>query len=117
MSIDAPNHEKKRIEKRQANLPVQEKKKITTPRCGCGFSLIFFPSNNRYKTEKSVFMNNANFRHSNSCHRSSHMLLQQHVLSGSLTWNGESQRIITALLEMMRYEDHVDSKTVRNILK
>ena len=61
-------------------------------------------------------MNNANFRHSNSCHRSSHMLLQQHVLSGSLTWNGESQRIITALLEMMRYEDHVDSKTVKNIL-
>ena len=62
-------------------------------------------------------MTKEKFHHSNECCPSSQLLLQQNVSSGAFTYNRESQSIVTALLEIMRYEDHVDSKKVRNILK
>ena len=117
MSYDAPNHEENRREKRQANLPNHAKINRNRPRCDFGFSLNFSPSNNRDKTSKSLFMTKEKFHHSNECCPSSQLLLQQNVSSGAFTYNRESQSIVTALLEIMRYEDHVDSKKVRNILK
>ena len=117
LNADAPTAEKKRNAKRQANLPDYAKRQRKKRRCGCDFGVNYSSSNNRDKEDKSVFVTKANFLHSNGCRPSSQQLLQQHVSSGTFTRKGVSQRSISTLLDMMRYEDHVESKTVRNILK
>lgn len=50
-------------------------------------------------------------------------LVQQHVQSGTFSCRGSqvvdksATNIMTTLLNMMRYEDHVTAKTLRNVLK
>ena len=117
MNADAPSHEEKRTAKRQASIPTFSRRERKKKRCGCEFGINFSRTNRQDKDDKSVFITKASFRHTKGCRPSSQQLLQQHVTSGTFSRKGASQRSINTLLDMMRYEDHVESKTVRNILK
>lgn len=120
LNADAPAHEDKRTKKRKQNLPAISQRDTKKRRMGCTYKVNFTPaisSKTRVKDDKSVRVSKANFLHSDGCRPSSQQLLRQHVVSGTFTRKNVSQHSIGALLNMMRYQDHVDSKTIRNILK
>ena len=120
LNADAPAHEEKRTMKRQQNVPEISQRKIKKRRLGCKFKINFapaLPGKDRDKDDKSVRITKAEYLHSNGCRPSSQQLSKHHVVSGTFTRKNVSHKSIESLLNMMRYSDHVEAKTIRNILK
>ena len=124
LNANAPKHSKKRTEKRHAVIPPTSRRARKTTRCGCPFSIKFTPLNYKdRRDDKRVVITKANYEHTNGCRPSSMQLVQQHVQSGTFSRRGpqvvdkSATNIMTTLLNMMRYEEHVSAKTLRNVLK
>ena len=87
-------------------------------RCGCKFKVNFSRYNNKNSTDKRVVLTKANYRHCHGCRPSSNQLLVHHVKSGTHTrTNAIASDRIQALINMHRFGDYVDAKSIRNALK
>ena len=118
LSADPPNKAINQAKKREQNAAPTSKRERKSHRCGCKFKVNFSRYNNKNSTDKRVVLTKANYRHCHGCRPSSNQLLVHHVKSGTHTrTNAIASDRIQALINMHRFGDYVDAKSIRNALK
>lgn len=115
-SLTKSQQEKK--ERRHANVPGHQRRQRKNNRCGCLLKINYTFANPRDKGDKRVVITKGAYCHTNGCRPSSQELLQHNVRSGTYSRDhGLKQQSLTTLLNMIKYQEHVDARAIRNVLR
>jgi len=110
----------KRTEARFENDPSIDRRKQTQWRCGCTHKCFTtWVDSKNHLNDKRVKVTQVQGHHSNGCRPSSQQLVFHEKKSRTFSLYGKNNGtpVIHTLIGMMRYEDHVKSKTIRNLLR
>ena len=117
-NADPPTSAVNAAKKREKNVAPDSKRVRKSHRNGCKYRVGLSPYDNKNKADKRVILTTANYRHCHGCRPSSHQLMVHNVKSGTHTrTNAIASDRIQALINMQRFGEHVEAKSIRNTLK
>ena len=121
--------QKRRTEERRSLLHDSVHRFSKPYKCGCTHKIcVTWANSKQRKTDFWVKISQVQGFHSHGCRPTMQQLLQHHQKSGSFSIYSKTStshdvnsykrtKALNNLFNMMRYDDHVSSKTMRNILK
>jgi hypothetical protein len=103
-------------QKRSAGLEDHQRRTRSSNRCDCEFiaktGKITDESGN-----KRVYITAGSYMHTNGCRPCAQQLLNQNIAGGTYLAADSMREGLQTLLDMMRYQEYLESQTIRNVLK
>jgi len=110
--IGYENHQ----QKRSAGLHDHQRRSRSSNRCDCEFiaktGTITDDSGN-----KRVYITAGSYMHTNGCRPCAQQLLHQNIAGGTYSAADSMREGLQTLMDMMRYQEYLESQTIRNVLK
>jgi|GEM_PF-4980773 len=106
--------------KRGAELQEYQRRNRNSNRCGCLFLARTgdaFGRKSRKSQDKAIYITSASYMHTNGCRPCAQQLLNQNISGGKYTAADSMRDGLQTLMDMMKYKEYLESKTIRYVLK